>query len=112
MAFIRFKNRDITIEAEIGTSLSDCIRKAGLHIETPCNCIGSCGKCRVKAVGQLVPPSEEEKKFIKFHEDIRLACMARVDGDVEIELLNSPNSLKTINRGLSIDVDVDSDTKK
>jgi uncharacterized 2Fe-2S/4Fe-4S cluster protein (DUF4445 family) len=112
MAFIRFKNTDITIEAEIGSSLSDCIRKAGLHIETPCNCIGSCGKCRVKAVGQLVPPSEEERKFIKVHDSIRLACMARVNGDVEIELLNTPNSLKTINRGLSIDVDVDSDTKK
>jgi uncharacterized 2Fe-2S/4Fe-4S cluster protein (DUF4445 family) len=112
MAYISFKNRDNIIEAEVGTSLSDCIRKAGLHIETPCNCIGSCGKCRVKAVGELYQPSEEEKKFIIDHEGIRMACMARINGDVEIELLNASNSLKTINRGLAIDVEVDSDTKK
>lgn len=112
MAYISFKNSDITIEAEIGANLSDCIRKAGLHIETPCNCIGSCGKCRVKAVGQLFPPTEEEKKLIVGQEGIRLACMAKVYGDIEIELLRSSSSLKTINRGLTIDVNVDSDTKK
>jgi uncharacterized 2Fe-2S/4Fe-4S cluster protein (DUF4445 family) len=107
MARISFKNRDITIEAEMGARLTDCIRKAGLHIETPCNCIGSCGKCRVKVVGELYPPTDEEKKFINAEEDIRLACIARVKGDVEIELLSSPNSLKTINRGFSITVEPD-----
>ncbi|MHB1394148.1 MAG: ASKHA domain-containing protein [Clostridia bacterium] len=108
MACISFKNRDITIEAEVGARLTDCIRKAGLHIETPCNCIASCGKCRVRAVGELYPPTEEEKRFINADDNIRLACMARVNGDVEIELLASSNSLKTINRGFSVSVEPDS----
>ncbi len=107
MACISFKNKSITIEAEVGARLTDCIRKAGLHIETPCNCIGSCGKCRVKAVGELCPPTEEEKKFLKVDDGIRMACMARVNGDVEIELLASSNSLKTINRGFSVNVEPD-----
>lgn len=112
MARISFKNSNIAIEAETGTRLSDCIRKAGLHIETPCNCIGKCGKCTVIAVGELFPPTEEEKKFINISEGVRLSCMARIKGDVQIELLITAGSLKTINRGVSIDVDVDSDTKK
>lgn len=112
MARISFKNKKITVEAEQGTSLADCIRKAGLHIETPCNGIGSCGKCRVKAKGELYPPTEAEERFLKADAGIRLACRARVMGDVEIELPASADSLSTINRGFSIDVEPDSDTKK
>lgn len=112
MAQIRFKNTEIVIEAEVGAKLSDYIRMAGLHIETPCNCIGKCGKCRVKATGELYPPTEEEKKLINNEPGIRLSCLARVKGDVEIELLAVPKSLKTINRGFAIEVNPDSDTKR
>ncbi len=112
MARITFKNKDITLEAEQGTSLVDCIRKAGLHIETPCNGIGSCGKCRVKAEGELYPPTEGERKLLKADAGIRLACMAKVKGDVEIELPASADRLKTINRGFSVDVEPDSDTRR
>ncbi|HWR62691.1 MAG TPA: ASKHA domain-containing protein [Clostridia bacterium] len=113
MALISLKNKNITVEAEPGTSLADCIRMAGLHIETPCNGAGSCGKCRVKAQGALYQPTEGEMKLLaEAAAGMRLACMARVEGDVEIELPVSAESLNTINRGFSIDVEPDSDTKR
>ncbi|MEG0772693.1 ASKHA domain-containing protein [Clostridium sp.] len=112
MALVKFKNENITLEVQPGTKLSECIRIANLSIETPCNCMGLCGKCKVKALGELSEPSLEEKAFIKGEKDIRLACLAKVCGDIEVELLNKNTTLKTINRGYSIEVNVDPEIKK
>lgn len=112
MVKVVFKNENIEVQVDKGTKLTDCIRKAGLHIETPCSGIGMCGKCKVKVVGELYPPTAEEKKFTHEKDNIRLACLARVKGDVEVELLNSKKVLKTINRGYSVDAEIDSSIKK
>ena len=61
MVSVKFKNENITIEVEKGTKLSECIRIANLSIETPCNCMGLCGKCRVKVIGEMYPPSSWRK---------------------------------------------------
>ena len=50
MVKVKFKNENVTIEVEKGTKLSDCIRIANLSIETPCNCMGLCNKCKVKVI--------------------------------------------------------------
>ncbi|WP_035294780.1 ASKHA domain-containing protein [Clostridium sp. KNHs214] len=112
MVKVVFKNENIEVQVEEGTKLTDCIRKANLHIETPCSGIGMCGKCKVKVVGELYPPTLEEKKFTHEKDNIRLACLARVKGDVEVELLNSKKVLKTINRGYSVEAEIDSSIKK
>jgi uncharacterized 2Fe-2S/4Fe-4S cluster protein (DUF4445 family) len=112
MVIVKFKNHGISLEVEEGIRLSDCIRKAGLSVETPCNCMGTCGKCRVKVTGELSPLTEEERKFIGDEENIRLSCIARVEGPVEVELLNKKSELKTINRGYSIETSVNSGIKK
>lgn len=106
MVKIYFPNQDITIETETGVTLAQCIRKAGLAIETPCNCIGVCGKCRVRATGGLDPASFEEKEKIGEETDVRLACMATVSGDAVIYLTSRDNGLKTVNKGFAIDVEV------
>ncbi|KDR96022.1 Uncharacterized 2Fe-2 and 4Fe-4S clusters-containing protein, contains DUF4445 domain [Peptoclostridium litorale DSM 5388] len=110
MSKITFKGYGIEIDAKDGEKLSECIRRAGLKIETPCNGIGTCGKCRVIARGDMYPPNEAEKKIIEGQENVRLSCQARVKGDVEVELFNikpAGSEMKTINRGYSIEVPVD-----
>ena len=107
MVSVKFKNEDITIEVEKGTKLSECIRIANLSIETPCNCMGLCNKCKVKVIGEVSPPSVAEQNFILEEENIRLACITEVKGDVEVELINTSKELKTINSGDSIEVEVD-----
>ena len=102
MVRVSFKNTNIAIFVEEGTTLSDCIRLAGFHIETPCNCIGICGKCKVYAIGILSEITVQEKVFINEEKNLRLACLARVIGEIEIELIENGSGLKTINRGDAI----------
>ncbi|WP_407311292.1 ASKHA domain-containing protein [Desulfosporosinus sp. SB140] len=111
MSKVYFTNEGISIEANKGDKLTECIRAAGLTLETPCNGLGRCGKCRVKTWGDLCPPGDMEAGFIN-DSKIRLACMARVNGDVWLELPPKVNNLKTINQGLAIEVEVCSSVKQ
>ncbi|MCR1974342.1 ASKHA domain-containing protein [Clostridium sporogenes] len=113
MARITFIKKQLEIEVENGTKLIECIRKAGLYIEAPCNEKGKCGKCKVIARGKLSPKTKEEEKFTE-EENIRLACICEVKGDAQIELIEKDKNkkLKTINKGFSIETKLDSKIKK
>ncbi len=102
---------NLSIEVNEGDRLSECIRAAGLAIETPCNSLGLCGKCQVKAWGDLYPIESLESGFIN-DPDVRLACLARAKGDVWIELPPKGIQFKTINQGYAIKAEVDSRVKQ
>ena len=71
--------------ANVGARLSEVI-----SIDLPCGGHGRCGKCKVRAVGELSPLSDSEEKLLTEVEKaggIRLACSARILGDCEIETL-------------------------
>ncbi|WP_353095603.1 ASKHA domain-containing protein [Tissierella praeacuta] len=112
MPIVKFIKENINIEVEKGTVLLNAIREAKLEIETPCNGMGFCGKCKVIAKGQLSEPSDREKRIIDEKKSERLSCMTIVLGETEVELIEKNEKiLKTINRGVSIDVSVDSPIK-
>jgi len=108
---VHFTREALSIDVLVGTLLSECIKSAGLALESPCNGLGLCGKCRVKAWGDLYPPEASENGFINAP-DVRLACLARVRSEVWIELPPKGQQLKTINQGFSIEVAVDSCVKQ
>lgn len=112
MAKVKFKNSNLVLDVEEGTKLSECIRKAKLFLETPCSSRGLCGKCKVKVYGKVSSPSKEELEFINGKGDIRLACLAEVKGDIEIELLGDINNIKTFNSGFVKAVEVDSEVQR
>lgn len=112
MTLVSFKQKNIVLDVVPGTTLSECIRMAKLSIETPCNCMGLCGKCIVKASGDLEEPTLEEKIFVNNEKGLRLACLAKVKGDVEVEFIKTSKALKTVNKGYSIEVEIDSEIKK
>ena len=66
----------------------DSAREAGIHIESPCNGMGKCGKCKIRVVeGRLNPFTDEESAFIHETErrhGMRLACRAKVEADAVI----------------------------
>lgn len=101
-----------TVFCEKGKTILQCIRENKMNLETPCNGNGFCGKCKVKAIGNLSELTKEESKFINEEENERLACIAKIQGEVLIEFLKLEKSLKTINRGYSIEVPIDSVIKK
>jgi len=69
--------------------LGGAIIATGLPFEQPCAGRGTCGKCKVLVEGELAPPDEMEREQLSTTElsaGYRLACRARVIGDVSIKL--------------------------
>lgn len=108
MPKVSFVNENISVEVDKNTILLDAIRKANLNIETPCNGLGLCGKCKVIARGVLSEAKYPETRMINEEKFERLSCLAEVLGDVEVELIEKKKVLKTISKGYSIEVPLDS----
>jgi uncharacterized 2Fe-2S/4Fe-4S cluster protein (DUF4445 family) len=103
-----------------GGLLGDAIIATGLPLEQPCAGRGTCGKCKVLVEGGASPLDEIEMEHLTPGEraiNYRLACRARVQGDVKVTLapivVYSNKSFRASNRykrethvplGLAIDL--------
>ncbi|MEI6876789.1 MAG: 2Fe-2S iron-sulfur cluster-binding protein, partial [Spirochaetota bacterium] len=61
--------------------LAEPSHQGGARPESPCGGKGRCGKCRVRAAGDLSPPDDQEMALLssaEFDEGWRLACLARI----------------------------------
>ena len=77
----------VTIDANPGEKLLDVARKANVAIDAPCSGNGVCGKCRVRlASGSLDAPINRHITQEEYDAGWRLACLATVTGDAEIEV--------------------------
>ncbi len=103
MARIILKGIDRTRECEEGANLLTELLLAGAFVDNPCNGIGVCGKCKVKILnGKVSAISETEDRKLQKEEKeqgIRLSCMTRVYGEVEIELLQKERKHKVLTSG-------------
>lgn len=76
-----------TVDIQSGTRLSKVLREAGVPMSLPCGGAGRCGKCRVRAEGELSPYDPEELALLTPEErsaGIRLACRTEVLGDAGV----------------------------
>lgn len=92
-ATVRIKRTDSMAErdvpAETGSLLSQVLQREGTGFALPCAGQGRCGKCKVRASGNLSEPDEGEKRLLsgqELSEGIRLACRTRVEGSCEVWL--------------------------
>ena len=77
----------VIIDANPGEKLLDVARKANVAIDAPCSGNGVCGKCRVRLVsGYLDAPINRHITSEEYAAGWRLACLATVSGDAEIEV--------------------------
>ncbi len=77
----------VVISANGGENLLDVARKANVAIDAPCSGNGACGKCRVRLVkGLLDSPINRHLTSEEYEAGWRLACCAKVAGDVDIEV--------------------------
>jgi ferredoxin len=79
---------NVTMEVPAGTTLAECARKSGLEIFQICEGDGVCGSCLVKVLNgmeNLSPIGSKEENTLEeacVKSTYRLACQARVFGDV------------------------------
>jgi len=81
-----------SIDSQSKTLLEVCTDE-GLPIPFGCT-VGKCGVCRVRVMeGKLSEASQFERAVLEAFgcdEDVRLACQARLDGDVAIQSMREP----------------------
>ena len=84
----RFESGEsVSIDANPGEKLLDVARKANVAIDAPCSGNGVCGKCRVRlAFGALDAPINRHISEEEYAAGWRLACLASVVGNAEIEV--------------------------
>ena len=66
------------------TLLADALMDMGIAVRSPCGGKGTCGKCMVKATGDLSGQNPIEAKALPGKPGMRLACQAVIQGDVEV----------------------------
>ncbi len=89
MAAVTFLPWGVDAEATDGESLLDVARRNSVPIAAPCNGRGRCGRCAIRVVsGVLEQPDESEKRLLRYAaDDVRLACRARIAGDVVVDAI-------------------------
>jgi len=91
MPLVRFLHEGRSTEVRIGLTILEAARLARVIIETPCNAIGSCGKCMVRVGGAEY-----------------LACNTPVTDDIDVVTIDIENeSLKILSEGAGFTYDID-----
>lgn len=78
-----------TCKVPPGTHLREALELLAVNVTVPCGGEGTCGKCRVEALGGLMPPTPGERALLEpdqLRAGVRLACQARVNGDVQVSV--------------------------
>lgn len=88
---IYFNNKEHIVNFSEKIKLSDAIINSGTAFNMDCGGLGVCGKCAVKAFGNLSEASGEELKVLgdKFKRGYRLACMTYAQGDCNVIIENN-----------------------
>jgi len=103
---------DRQFSAHEGQTILSFLANQGLHLDAPCAGRGSCGKCRIKAEGLLSPVSEAEERVLAGTVGLRLACQARLEGEVVLELPPEARFSAVAGLGESEPYEVDSPLKR
>ena len=77
-----------SIQANADETVLDAMMRAGESLCAPCAGRGICGKCRIIARGELTAPTDAERDHLspdQLAAGVRLACQARIAGDVTIQ---------------------------
>lgn len=109
MPEIRIRGNGETIVCENGAGLLQTLLAHGVFVDNPCNGTGVCGKCKVRGlgnnenlIGAVSEMTETERKLLKPEEiagGVRLSCMTKVYGDIQVELLQKERKHRVLTGG-------------
>ncbi|MBC8079530.1 MAG: 2Fe-2S iron-sulfur cluster binding domain-containing protein [Gorillibacterium sp.] len=85
---------DVRVEVRKGTNLLDAARKAKVNVRSRCAGKAGCLMCKVKVNEQsnLLPMTKAERLKLGSlaNQNIRLACQAIINGNVEVQVPEDP----------------------
>ena len=103
MPEIMIRGTGETIVCERGAGLLQTLLAHGVFVDNPCNGTGICGKCKVRVLGACTGEmTETERRLLKPEEiagGVRLACMTKVYGDIQVELLQKERKHRVLTGG-------------
>jgi uncharacterized 2Fe-2S/4Fe-4S cluster protein (DUF4445 family) len=78
---------DLWLNIRKGKTIWEVVQKTDVKLEGDCGGLGKCGKCRVKVLSTIGPPSQAEKALLdedELKQGIRLSCRTKVNHDLVI----------------------------
>jgi uncharacterized 2Fe-2S/4Fe-4S cluster protein (DUF4445 family) len=120
MVKVNFISEGITSIINKGETILEAARKAGVIIESPCNGMGICGKCKVKVIGldKASIVTRKGRHHLSLEETQAgyvLACQAQVYEDIKVVTKNTAfqnKTLKILSDGKSFSYDIKSNITK
>ncbi len=85
--------KDFWVPADRGVSVLDALRDANVDLDGDCGGVGKCGKCKIKILSVVRPPTKIEKALLdeeEIREGVRLACRTPVTRDLAISVGEVP----------------------
>ncbi|HEY5506150.1 MAG TPA: ASKHA domain-containing protein, partial [Coriobacteriia bacterium] len=101
---VTFEPTGETADVAPGTTVRAAAELAGVDLASPCGGLGTCGRCVVSATGDVEDPRRDELTLLTTEalaRGTRLACQARVAGDVTVRPLRAvpPSEMKIVESG-------------
>jgi len=78
---------DLWLSIRQGETIWKALQKTDVELESDCGGLGKCGKCKVKVLSTIGPPTKAEKELLdeeELKQGIRLACRTKVNHDLVI----------------------------
>lgn len=108
MPVVHFIDKNVLVTVENGTTILEAARKADLILESPCNGMGTCGKCKVQLpISQLSNVRQSESRHHVSAEEaaqgVVLSCQSHIYGDIDVKFYaqNQNKTLKILSEGKS-----------
>jgi len=78
---------DLWLKVRQGDTVWEALQDTEVELEGDCGGLAKCGKCKIKVVSSIGPPSEQEEELLdedELEQGIRLACRTEVNKDLVI----------------------------
>jgi uncharacterized 2Fe-2S/4Fe-4S cluster protein (DUF4445 family) len=79
---------DLWLKVREGETISEALENENVELAGDCGGLGKCGKCKVKVLSSVGPPTEAEERLLdedELQQGIRLACRTVIDKDLVIQ---------------------------
>lgn len=114
MIHIYFTEQDKTAVVPEGTTILEAARKAGIVVESPCDGMGTCGKCKVQVKDRdrknvICEDGRRKLKEEEIQAGYVLSCQTKVYEDIEVITVSTAaqnKSLKILSDGQSFSYEI------